>query len=142
MIYTARTQRKILGYYLLLMILVVSINDYSNWLLYFQIIFALVILGLLFITFIFEINEDYLEYRILFFNLPLYKTSIYPNQTIQIKFKRVNWYTKGAIIQVKKGFNIRIVNFSPSDVFKDLIDFANKNGISYSKTKDYLILEK
>ena len=46
------------------------------------------------------------------------------------------------ILFFKLGFNIRIANFAPGDVFIDLINFANKNGISYSKTKDYCILEK
>ena len=142
MIYSAKTQRGILGWILLLMIATILINDFSNWLFYFQLVFSLVILGLLFIKFTFVINEDYLTYQVLFFNLPLYKKRIYHNQTIQIKFKRVSWYSKGAIIQVKKGFNIRIVNFAPNDVFKNLLDFAIKNGISYSKTRDYLILEK
>jgi hypothetical protein len=59
-----------------------------------------------------------------------------------MKIKRIGWNTKGAIIQVKKGFNIRVVNFTPNNVFFNLIDFANENGISISKTKDYLILEK
>jgi hypothetical protein len=45
-------------------------------------------------------------------------------------------------IQVKKGFYIRILHFNPDNVFLDLIDFANANGICISKTKDYLILEK
>jgi hypothetical protein len=59
-----------------------------------------------------------------------------------MKFKRVGWATKVAIIQVEKGLNIRVVNFVPKNVFVVLIDFANKHDISISKTKYYLILEK
>ncbi|MGM9929232.1 MAG: diguanylate cyclase [Bacillus sp. (in: firmicutes)] len=142
MVYIARTQREALGFVLLVTILSISTNDFAKWLLYFQIIFSLVIFGSLFIKYKFEINEDYLTYQILFLKWPIYKTRISPHQTIQITFKRISWYTKGAIIQVKKGVNIRIVNFAPNNIFIDLIDFANKNGISYSKTKDYCILEK
>lgn len=124
------------------MTLTISINDFSDWLLYFQIIFSLVILVLLCIKYKFVIKDDCLTYQILFFKWPLYKTSIFPKQTKQIKFKRVNWYNKGAFIQVNKGFTIRIINFTPNDVFKELVDFANKHGIPYSKTKDYIIIEK
>ena len=142
MVYIAKTQRGAFVYVLLLMILLISRSDYSRGLLYIQITFCLIILGSIFIKYKFEINKDSLTYEILFFKLPLYKKSIYPNQIIRIKFKRMGWYSKGAIIQVRKGFNIRIANFAPGDVFIDLINFANKNGISYSKTKDYCILEK
>ena len=142
LVYRAKTQRALLGWLLIVMIWTVLINDLSNWLRFIQVIFTLIIFSSLFINFTFEIKEGYLIYQVLFFNVPLYKKSIYPNQIRQIKFKRVSWYSKGAIIQVKKGINIRIVNFVPNDVFKDLIDYANKNDISYSKTKDYFNLEK
>ena len=42
----------------------------------------------------------------------------------------------------KKGLMCRIVNFTPSNVFVDLITVSNEKGISIFKTKDYLILEK
>jgi hypothetical protein len=50
--------------------------------------------------------------------------------------------TKGAIIQLKKGINIRVVHFSPDYLFADLIDFANDHSISITKTKDYRVIEK
>lgn len=142
MVYIAKTQRDALGCILLLLLSIISVNDFSKWLLYFQILFSLIILGCIFIKFKMEINEDHLTYQILFFKFTIYKARISPNQTSQIKFKRISWYTKGAIIQVKKGCNIRIVDFSPDNVFKDLIDYANKNDIRYYKTNDYRILEK
>lgn len=142
MVYIARTQRVLIGYLFLLIIFTISINDFSIWLLYVQILFALLIFCSLFIKYKFEIKEDYLAYQILFFTLPIYKTKIHANQIIQIKFKRIGWVTKGVIIRRNKGFNIRIVNFTPNGVLTDLIDFAIKNDVSYSKTKDYIILEK
>ncbi len=74
--------------------------------------------------------------------MTLYRKVVYTHQITKMKFKRVGWATKAAIIQVEKGLNIRVVNFVPNNVFVDLIDFANKYDISISKTKDYLILEK
>ena len=142
LVYTAKNQKEVLWSLLLLFILVISINDFSKWLLFFALIYSIVILAFLFIKYQFEINEDYLSYQILLFRLPIYKTRIPPNEIIQIRFKRVGWSAKGAIIRVHKGFNIRIVNFIPNHVFKDLLDFAFRNDVPYFKTKDYCILEK
>ena len=142
LVYTAKNQKEVLWSLLPLSILIITINDFSKWLLIISLIFSLVIFGTLFIKYKFEINEDYLTYQILFFGLPFYKTRIPPNEIIQIRFKRVGWSTKGAIIRVHKGFNIRIVNFDPDNVFKDLLDFASRKDVPYFKTKDYCILEK
>lgn len=46
------------------------------------------------------------------------------------------------LLKSKKGFNIRIINFEPNNVYTDLINFTNKNSVSISKTIDFLILEK
>jgi hypothetical protein len=94
------------------------------------------------IQFEFKIDGGYLVYQIFFITMPIYKKEVSPNQIIRIKFKRFGWMTKGAIIQVKKGINIRVVHLSPDYLFADLIDFANANSISITKTKDYRMIEK
>ena len=142
LVYTAKNQKEVLWSLLPLTILTVSINDFSKWLLFYALIFLIIILGLLLIKYKFEINDDCLTYQILFFGLPFYKKRIPPNEITQIRFKRVGWSSKGAIIRVHKGFNIRIVYFVPDNVFKDLLDFASRMDIPYFKTKDYCILEK
>jgi len=142
MVYNARTQRGVLGSFLVITVAPITRTDIYNGLLYFLILLALLILMSIFIQFKFIIEDSYLIYQILLFAMPIYKKVLYPNQIIQLKFKRIGWTSKGAIIRVKGGFNIRIVNFSPNNIFIKLIDFANENGISISKTKDYLILEK
>lgn len=142
MVYNAKTQRGILGFFLVITATSISIEDFSNRLLYFQVGLIVFILLSLFIQFKFKIDDGYLVYQILFLSMPIYKKEVSPNQINRIKFKRLGWMTKGAIIQVKKGFNIRVVHFSPDNIFVNLIDFANENSISISKTKDYRILEK
>lgn len=142
MVYSARTQRRVLGFLLAITVASITMINFSNGLLYFQILLVVFILLSIFIRFKFKIDDRYLTYQILFLAMPIYKKVIYPNQIIQMKFKRIGWTTKGSIIQVKKGVNIRVVNFSPNNVLIDLINFANENGISLSKTNDYLILEK
>ena len=83
LVYTAKNQKEVLWSLLLLFILVISINDFSKWLLFFALIFSIIILGLLLIKYQFEINEDYLTYQILFFGLPFYKRRIPHNEIIR-----------------------------------------------------------
>lgn len=117
-------------------------NNFSEGLLYVQLTFSVLIFLTIFIQYRFKIVDGHLIYQLFFLTLPIYKRVIYSNQIIQIKFKRVGWKTKGVIIQIRKGWNIRVVNFVPNDVFVELIDFANKYGITISKTREYLTLEK
>ena len=144
--YNAKTQRGVLGF--LLVITVASTLRYFigdivfDVIFYLQILLALFLFLSIFIRFKFVIDDGCLTFQTLFFSIPIYKKALFPNQINQIKFKRIGWAAKCAIIQAKKGFNVRIVNFTPSNVFVDLIDFSNEKGISISKTKDYLILEK
>jgi hypothetical protein len=142
LVYIARTQRWVLGFLLAFTVMPYKWINIPNWLLNIQILLVVVILLSIFIQFNFKIDESHLTYQIMFFSMSIYKKVLNPDQIIRIKFKRIGWSTKGASIQVKKGFNIRILHFNPKNVFLDLIDFANVNGISISKTKDYLILEK
>ncbi|WP_456274747.1 hypothetical protein [Bacillus sp. AK031] len=142
MVYKAKTQRGILVFLLLLTAASIPIKDFSNGLLYFQIGLVVFILLALLIQFMIKIDDGYLVYQILFMALPIYKKEVSPHQIDLIKFKRVGWMTKGAIIQVNKGFNIQVVHFFPDNIFVDLTDFANENSISISETKDYRILEK
>ena len=140
-VYYAKTQRGVLSF--LLVIVVASIiRKSSDELLYFQILLTAFIFLTIFIQFKLKIGDSDLIYQIFFFTVPIYKKVLFPNQIIHIKFKRLGWTKKGAIIQVKKGVNIRIVNFVPKKVLADLIGFANKNDITITKTKDYLILDK
>lgn len=142
LIYNARTQRAILGLFLVLILPSFSLKNFSEGFFFIQLFFVLVILMLILIEFKFSIDESLLSYQILFLSIPIYKKVVYPNQITQLKFKRVGWSTKGAIIQVNKGFNIRVVNFVPQTIFEDLIAFAKKYDISINKSKDYLTLEK
>jgi hypothetical protein len=142
LVYNAKTKRWVLGFYLAITVMPYKWINIPNWLLYIHILLAVVILLSIFIQFKFKIDESHLTYQIMFLSMSIYKKVLNPEQINEIKFKRVGWSTKGASIRVKKGFNIRILHFYPNNVFLDLIHFANINGISISKTKDYLILEK
>ena len=121
MVYNARTQRGVLGF-----LLALTIASISNGLLYFKILLIIFILLAIFIKFELEIDDGYLKYQIFFLSISIYKNVLYPNQILNMKFIRIGWNNKGVIIHVKKWFNIRVVHFSPNNVFIDLIDFAHK----------------
>jgi hypothetical protein len=141
-VYKAKTQRGILGLFLFITVTSISIKDFSNAWIYLQIGVIVFILLSFFIEFRFKIDDGYLVYQLFFLAIPIFNKVVSPNQIIRMKFIRVGWVSKGAIIQVKKGFNIRVIHFSPDNILVDLIEFANKNNIPISKTKDYRILEK
>ncbi|MFE4898278.1 hypothetical protein [Peribacillus butanolivorans] len=144
MTYIARTQRVHLGLLLATIVLppIITCNFSIGLIFYFQFLLFIFILVAIFIQFKFRIEKNRLSYQILFLTMPIYKKVVYPKQIVQMKFKRVGWATKGVIIQVNKGLNIRIFGFAPDNVLIDLIKFANENDISTYKTKEYLVLEK
>ncbi|WP_078380787.1 hypothetical protein [Sutcliffiella halmapala] len=141
MLYVARTQRGVLGFYLGITLLPIIINNFSNGI-FVRILFILLILLAYLIQFKLKIEDGFITYQILLLTISIYQKKVSPNQIIEMKFKRVGWFKKGAIIQIKKGFNMRVVNFSPDDVLEELIKFANANDILITKNEGYMALEK
>ncbi|MEI5906668.1 hypothetical protein WAK64_06305 [Bacillus spongiae] len=147
MLYIARTQRRVLGMLLAINVMSIIVSLVMNLHLSYEIFFGkLLICGVILLSFFIryklEIGKEKVTYQIQLIEMTIYKKIVYSNQIKQMKCKRIGWTTKGIIIQVKKGSNIRVVNFEPHTVATKLMEFANENGITVSKTKDYLILEK
>ncbi|RSL30889.1 hypothetical protein D7Z54_23210 [Salibacterium salarium] len=88
-----------------------------------------------------RVEKDYIVYNILLMNLSLCKKTVHPKKVTRIKFKRFGWWKKGAIVEVKKEVNIRLIDFKSDRLFEELNMFGEGNGISVIKTKDYLFLE-
>jgi len=105
------------------------------------IVLALIIL-LASLRFKFYIEENILTYEIFLFTFLLYKRRVSPDEIKQVKFIRTGWAKKGAIIKLKKGLSLRIVNFEPTNVCPDLNAFTDKHSISSLKTNDYILLDK
>jgi hypothetical protein len=108
---------------------------------YYLIPLALFVFLTIFINFKLEITDGFLTFQIRVFTLTIYKKTVSPNQIEKLIFKRVGWGNRGVIVKNQKGFNFRIINFSPINIYHDLIEFANRYDIPIYKTKDYLILE-
>ncbi|MEC5425250.1 hypothetical protein QGM71_17330 [Virgibacillus sp. C22-A2] len=90
----------------------------------------------------FTIHTDHLVYQIFLFNKSIIKKEIYPDQINQVKFIRVGWAKKAAIIKINKGINIRLAVLEPQKAYEHLIEYAEIHDITIFKSKDYLILER
>lgn len=97
---------------------------------------------LLLISFKFSIHNDHLVYEILLFNKPILNKRINPEEIKYLKFIRVGWAKKAAIIKMNKGINIRLALLEPPKAYDHLIEFAETHEVAIVKTKDYLILER
>ncbi|AIF45268.1 hypothetical protein [Virgibacillus sp. SK37] len=130
---------------LIIVFLVISWNvvtDYYDfsYLLLFVFLLSAVILGSF--HFHFKINEDQLIYKISFMKIRVWEKHIYPNQIERLKFIRVSWATKAAIIKINNGLNIRLAVLEPKTGYDHLLAFAEENQVAVEKTKDYSILER
>ncbi|MBD3107492.1 hypothetical protein IEO70_03865 [Bacillus sp. AGMB 02131] len=144
MIYTIKTQRGILTFLFALnsASLLFESEGASQYIFYLQCAIQIVILIGLIIKYELKIDDGYLSYRMSLFGMEFYKKRITPQQIKQMKFVRVGWLSKGAIVQMEKGFNIRVTHFSPETVVAELLDFAHKHEVPIFKTRDFVILEK
>lgn len=118
------------------------LTDYYGSSLSLFLLFLLLAIALASIKYKFKIHDDHFVYQILLFNKPIIKKGVFPDQINQIKFIRVGWSKKAAIIKVNKGINIRLAVLEPPKAYEHLIEFAEKQDITILKTKDYLILER
>ena len=108
---------------------------------YFGLSFLLIILTSN-IQFEFTIGDSFLLDERLLFRKSLYKKRMDPKEIKQIKFTRIGWKRKGAIIQMEKGFSIHITHYTPDSAIAELMGFAHKYEIPIEKTRDFKILEK
>jgi len=97
---------------------------------------------LLLISFKFSIHKSHLVYEIVIIKKTIVSKRINPEDINYMKFIRVGWAKKAAIIKVKKGFNIRLAILEPPTAYDHLLEFAETHEVAIVKTKDYLILER
>lgn len=144
MVYTVKTQRSILAFLLAMNTVSMSFESEgtSKYIFYFQFALQIFILIGLFIKYELKIDTGYLTYQMSLFSIKFYKKRITPKQIKRMKFVRVGWLSKGAIVQVEKGINIRVTHYTPKTVIAELLDFAHKHDVAILKTRDFLILEK
>jgi hypothetical protein len=91
----------------------------------------------MFLRYEFQIDRDTLTYRTYILWFKVYARTVKPIDIKRIVFKRLSWKTKLAVVQVEKGWNMRIALFNPPNVFKELETFAHEYDIDIQKTADY-----
>ncbi|WP_251399842.1 hypothetical protein [Ureibacillus chungkukjangi] len=120
----------------------INVEGREREILILQIAILAIFFSLAFIKYKFYIEENTLTFEINFFTIQLYKRIIFPEEIKHVKFIRTGWAQKSAIIKLKKGFPLRIINFDPKNVCIELDKFTDRHSISISKTKDYIRLDK
>lgn len=140
-------QGKVQRWLLVIMLLAVNLPPLllssfpSRFALYFQIFISILIVLALFIEARVKVRKDNIIYRVELWSLPLYYKTVYMDEVRHIDFKRSNWTAKVALVRVKKGIDLRFALF-PDELFSDLAQFAERNGIELRKSKDYQTVEK
>lgn len=87
----------------------------------------------------FELTVDtsFLEVRRGIIGRFFYKKRLRCEQIKEIKFIRVGWKGKGAIIKINKGFSYSITGYEPDTIIRELMEFAGQNQVPVIKTKDF-----
>ncbi|MFC2946969.1 hypothetical protein [Virgibacillus sediminis] len=89
-----------------------------------------------------RMEDEAFHVRVLLFGQRVYRKIYRPDEVVAVKFLRIGWAKKAARIKLKQGLPIRIENFRPSGIFRELADYAARHGIAVHKTRDYSVLER
>ncbi|WP_164669857.1 hypothetical protein [Virgibacillus doumboii] len=108
----------------------------------YYIFLTIFILLLAFMSFALRIVDNKLIYKATIFGITFYKKTSESVQITELKLKRAGWAKKCAIVKVKDGLNLRIIDFHPNSVYDELQSFAEKHGIRMVRTKNYELLTK
>lgn len=142
MTFSAKTDRGKLIFLLFINVLSMVLYFPSGILAYLQLSLVFLMLLLVFIHFTLRIEDGLIIYQVLFLSQVIRKKELNPHQMIHLTFKRVGWSTQCAVIENKQMLNLRIIHFTPENVFQELVLFAQRNGIPIIKSKDSSLLEK
>lgn len=142
MIYKAKPERLLLCFSSLLTISAsISARDMLALQL-FLLISGIILLLLIPVNYFLHVNDNQLIYTVKLFNFTIYNKQLDHTSIKTIMFKRVRLLTRAAIVKPYRGLALRIILYTPETVYNDLVNFAIRNNITYTKTNDYLLIEK
>lgn len=127
--------------FLLVMMITMLLGFEARWTLFIFIPATFFIFSTIFIRYTFEILNHSLVFEIRLFGVKIYRKEMVLSSIKKIIFKRVAWGKRCAIVKNQTGFNVRIVDVYPKDVFNDLLTFANHYDIPVIRTNEYNMLE-
>ncbi|RSD23276.1 hypothetical protein [Mesobacillus subterraneus] len=124
----------------IILILMLPALSFTDKIIYFTTVFIILLISLLrsYLT----IHPEHLEYRMTIFKYTIYRIVLNKDNIKKIKFGRIGWSTKNAVIKVKGSFNISMTQFNKEEFVLELEQFAITHGIEVQKTKDYKLLER
>jgi hypothetical protein len=123
--------------WLIFLILLTSFFGYK-----FQFGIAIVTLAASLLQFHLQIDTNRLEYKLSLYKVTVYRKKLAPDQIAKIKFVRIGWTTKDAIIKPKQGLSFRVSHFYNETIIHRLEQFASENNVEVIKTRDYHLLER
>ena len=142
MVYKARTQQGVHVFFAVMAAYLLVTGWDSVYLRTFTFMAMGLNLLALFVKFEFVIGADDVTLRTHLFQLKCYEKRVDKDSIKQVVFKRAGWKTKSATIKLNQGFPIRLHSFSPDTLFEELQAFCETHDIPYTKTHDFLLLEK
>lgn len=136
MIYSADTPKHILIPILLMLSLLSNFNKVV------QILIILAFGIVMLLQFHLTVQTSHLEYKMTIYKFTIYRIILNSEKIKKIKFGRIGWTTKNAVLKVKGSFNFGVAYFNNEKLVQELEQFAYSNSIEIQKTKDYILLEK
>lgn len=114
----------------------------SNFNRFFQLLIPIALVIIIYLRFHLSFATHQIEYKITISNITIYRKILTSKNIKKIKFGRIGWTTKNAVVKVRGGFNFNVAYFNSEQLIHELEEFALTNHIEVKKTKDYQLLEK
>ena len=109
---------------------------------FFQLLIPIALVIIIYLRFHLSFTTHQIEYKITISNITIYRKILNSENIKKIKFGRIGWSTKNAVVKVKGGFNFSVAYFNSEQLIRELEEFALTNNIKIQKTRDYQLLEK
>jgi hypothetical protein len=114
----------------------------SNFNKFFQFLLPITLVLISLLRFHLILSSHQIEYKITISNMTIYRKILTTENIKKIKFGRIGWKTKNAVVKVRRSFNIGVAYFYSEQLIAELEEFALANHIEIQKTRDFLLLEK
>ncbi|MCG1020988.1 hypothetical protein [Sutcliffiella horikoshii] len=107
-----------------------------------QLSIAFIIVFSYFIRYQVKVNDSSIHYQVMFLHIVLITNEIACTDIRKIVFKQIGRSSKGAYIFTNKFFPVRLVNFKPDSLYKELHVFGKSNLLTMVMKDDFQNKEK
>jgi hypothetical protein len=92
----------------------------SNFNRFFQLLIPIVLVIIIYLRFHLSFTSHQVEYKITILNIPIYRKILTSENIKNIKFSRIGWTTKNAVVKVTGGFNFSVAYFNSDQLIGGL----------------------